>query len=158
LRGRHHDEQAPRLRLLYHCDLDRIGSVSMPGAVSLRWFTVGRHDPLFGSPSGSSPDGRAAPRALDDPPVSRARLRVRWLPDPQRFEIEPVASARRPLHVVDLDAATGSPAAAPLTGPTLLAPGACIAIGDRVLLGLELARVHPPDADRLTLVGESEVA
>src|SRR5213078_421451 len=66
--------------------------------------------------------------------------------------------ARRPLHVVDLDGgAIGGAAAAPVTGPIQLAPGACVAVGDRVLLGLELARVRAPDADRLGLVGESEV-
>jgi len=152
LRGRSREEQVPRLRLLYHCDLARIGALSMPGAVALRWLTLGRHDAIFGGFD-------SAVRALDDPQVSRAQLRVRWLPDPQRFEVEPVASARRPLHLVDLDAAfAGDLGAAPLTGPTLVPPGACIAIGDRVLLGLELARVHPPDADRLGLVGESELA
>jgi two-component system nitrogen regulation response regulator GlnG len=152
MRGRSGETQAPRLRLLYHCDLDRIGTLSMPGAVAVRWLTLGRHDPPFGGLGGD-------PRAIDDPHVSREQLRVRWLPDPQRFEVEPVATARRPLHVVDLDGGTfGGSAAAPLTGPTLLAPGACIAVGDRVLLGLEFARVRAPDADRLGLVGESEVA
>ena len=145
LRERSTEERAPRLRLLHHCDIDRIGTVSLPGAVALRWLTLGRHEPLFGGLGGAA-------RPLEDPHVSRAQLRVRWLPDPQRFEIEPVASARRPVHVVDLDAA-----ARPLTEPTLLAPGACIAIGDRVLLGLELARVRSPEADRLALVGESEI-
>jgi DNA-binding NtrC family response regulator len=152
LRGRSSEGRAPRLRLLYHCDLDRIGTLSMPGAVALRWLTLGRHDPPFGGVGGAT-------RPIDDPHVSRAQLRVRWLPDPQRFEVEPVANARRPLHVVNLDdAAAGGSAASPLTGPIVLPPGACVAVGDRVLLGLELARVHPPDADRLALVGESEVA
>jgi len=75
LRGRSREEQVPRLRLLYHCDIARIGTLSMPGAVALRWLTLGRHDAIFGGVDG-------AVRALDDPQVRRAQLRVRWLPDP----------------------------------------------------------------------------
>src|SRR5262249_38224383 len=72
-------------------------------------------------------------------------------------EVEPVEGARRPLGLLDLRAGTGGvPAASPITGPTLLEPGACVAIGDRVLLGLELSHVRGVDADRFGLVGESE--
>ncbi|MFT3764339.1 MAG: sigma 54-interacting transcriptional regulator [Minicystis sp.] len=148
-RGRAGEQRAPRLRLLYHSDLDRIGALSMPGAVALRWFTVGRHDPPFGGLGGAT-------LPIDDPQVSREQLRVRWLAEEGCFEVEPAPGARRPLGLVDLDAG-GGPVTSPITGPTLLAPGACLAIGDRVLIGLELCRVRPADADRIGLVGESEV-
>jgi DNA-binding NtrC family response regulator len=147
MRGKPADLRAPRLRLLYHVDLDRIGTLSMPGAIAARWFTIGRHDPPFGGVGGAT-------LSLDDPQVSRAQLRVRWLADALCFEVEPVAGARRPISVVDLDRGA---AATPITAPIQLPPGAAIAIGDRVLLGLELARVHPSDADRIGLVGESEI-
>jgi DNA-binding NtrC family response regulator len=150
-RGRSAEKQAPRLRLLYHGDLDRIGALTLPSAVGFDWLTLGRNEPLFGGPSGAS-------LPIADPQVSREQLRVRWLGDMQRFAVEPVAGARRPLGLVDLERGSlDAPVTSPITGPTLLAPGACISIGDRILLGLELARVQPADADRLGLVGESEV-
>jgi DNA-binding NtrC family response regulator len=148
--GRAAEQQKPRLRVLYHPDLDRIGSLSVPGAVAPDWLVLGRNDPSFG--------GFGAPSLpLEDPHVSREQLRVRWLPGAQRFEVEPVPGARRRLGLVDLDRASSEAAATtPITGPTSLPPGACVAIGDRVLLGLELARVRAPDEDRIGLVGESE--
>ncbi len=150
-RGRSRDERVPRLRLLHHSDLTRIGALSPPGAVAARWLTVGRHAPPLGGRGGAT-------LPLDDPKVSREQLRVRWLPEAQRFEVEPVAGARRAIGLVDLDGGgLDGPVATPITRPILLAPGACVSIGDRALLGLELARVQPPDADRLGLVGESEV-
>jgi two-component system, NtrC family, nitrogen regulation response regulator GlnG len=150
-RGPSADERAPRLRLLYHPDIDRIGALSLPGAIASRWFTLGRHDPPFGGLGGAT-------LPIDDPKVSREQLRVRWIADALRFEVEPIPGARRSLGLVDLDGdPEAGPVASPITGPTLLAPGACVAVGDRVLFGLELARVRSPDAGRLGLVGESEV-
>lgn len=139
----------PRLRLLHHVDVDRLGELSMPGAVALRWFTVGRHDPPFGGLGGAT-------RPIQDPQVSRAHFRVRWLEDAAVFEIEPIPEARRPIGVVDLQREEG-PAIVPITGPVQLPPGSCISVGDRLLLALELCRVRAPDADRLGLVGESDV-
>jgi DNA-binding NtrC family response regulator len=148
-RGRARDQRVPRVRLLYHADLDRIGSLSMPGALALRWFTVGRHDPPFGGLGGAT-------LPLADPQVSREQLRVRWLADAGSFEVEPIPGARRSVGVVELDGDPPGAPATPLTGPTRLAPGACLAVGDRLLLGLELCRVRAPDDDRLGLVGEGE--
>jgi len=146
-RGRSAEARTPRLRLLYHSDLDRIGALSVPGAVGFAWRTHGRNDPLFVGRGGEA-------QPIGDPQVSREQLRVRWLADMDRFAVEPAAGARRPVGLVDLDrGALDAPS--PITGPTLLLPGACVAIGDRVLLGLELAHTEPPDADRLGLVGES---
>jgi transcriptional regulator with GAF, ATPase, and Fis domain len=152
-RGRAGDERLPRLRLLYHGDLSRLGWLTAPDAVPRGggFLTVGRNDPPFAGP------GAAPPRPLDDPQVSREQLRVRWLGAIGRFEVEPTRSARRPVGRVELrEGSLEAPTTSPLLGPTLLAPGACIAIGDRVLLGLELGRAPPRDADRMGLVGESE--
>jgi len=153
-RGQRGIKGAPRLRLLYHSDLSRLGAVSLPGVVpeSGASITVGRAEPSFALVAKDAP---AMP--LDDPQVSREQLRLRWLAAEQLYEVEPVASAKRPLVRVDLGAPGRPPAAVtPITGPTRLPPGACIAIGDRVLLGLELADTRPPGADRMGLVGESE--
>ena len=147
------DQRAPRVRLLYHSDLDRIGSVSAPGAVTLRSAIVGRNEPEL-SGLGSA----AAPRSIEDPQVSREQLSVRWLADIQQFEVIPTPGGRRSLGLVAFDQRSVASPVSPITGPTLLAPGSCIAVGDRLLLGLELARVHAFDDDRLDIVGESEVA
>ena len=78
-------ESLPRLRLLVHSDLSRVGGLSLPGAVPAGggWLTLGRHEPPFAGP------GATPARPLDDPYVSREQLRVRWLPDAGQFEIEP---------------------------------------------------------------------
>jgi transcriptional regulator with GAF, ATPase, and Fis domain len=144
-------EPTPRLRLLVHGDLGRVGWLSVPGTLASdgSWLVVGRNEPPFGGA------GPARPRYLDDPHVSRAQLRLRWLRDIARFEVEPVQGAKRPVLVVHLG--PGVEAAQPIAGPTILEPGACVAVGDRVLLGLEVGGFRPPDEDRLGLVGESEV-
>jgi DNA-binding NtrC family response regulator len=152
-RGRSGDERLPRIRLLYHSDLGRLGSVSVPGAVppAGRWLVLGRNEPCFAGAGAS-----ASAQPIGDPQVSREQLRVRWLPDVGRFEVEPVAAARRPLGRVDLGPGSTDAPASTITGPTLLEPGACLAVGDRILFGLELGRTRSPEADRLGLVGESE--
>ncbi len=148
--GHHKDELQARVRLLYHSDLNRVGALSMPGAVGPRWITFGRNVPPFGGLGGAT-------LPLADPHVSREQLRIRFLADRRRFEVEPAPGARRQLGLVDLDhAGSDTPVMTPITGPTIVDPGAVVAIGDRVLLGLELSRVHAPDDDRMGLVGESE--
>jgi two-component system nitrogen regulation response regulator GlnG len=144
-------EAQPRLRLLVHSDLQRIGWTSVPGVVPAgeSWLTVGRHDPPFAG------EGAAQARPLDDPYVSREQLRVRWIPGDGQFEVAPAPAGRRPISRVDL-ATSGSGEATPITGPTRLLPGDGVAIGDRVLLGLTLSGVHAPFEDRLGLVGEHE--
>lgn len=157
-RGRAPGALQPRLRLLVHSDLNRVGWLSVPGVVPVdgSWLALGRHEPPF---AGSGPA-----RPIDDPYVSRDQLRVRWLADAGQFEVEPAPATRRPLRRVDLSArpagdpqALGADAAgSPITGPTRLEPGEGIAIGDRVLLGLDMGSFHGPLVDRLGLVGECE--
>ena len=152
-RGAPGGERAPRLVLLYHSDLDRLGALSVLGAVPSagRWLTLGRSEPLF---AGAGPDAEALP--IDDPQVSREQLRLRFLPERGLFEVEPLARGRRPIGLVDLRRGAPGGAATPITGPVLLEPGACIAVGDRVLIGLTLGSARDPDpGSRLGLVGES---
>ena len=128
--------EEPGLRLLYHPQLARIGARA---AASVRGQVVGRAEPRF-------TDG-----GIDDPTVSREQLRVRWQVERASFAVEPIASARRAMTAITVGGAV-----TPLDGPVELAPGAAIAIGERVLIGLELGRVRPPGTDRLGLVGDSE--
>lgn len=143
------ERPSPRLRLLYHVDLARIGSVCEPDIplAAGEWQVVGRKEPLFLT----SVAGTRA-RALEDPMISRQQLRVRWLDDAGQFEIEPCPGAKRPLQVLD---AGGQLAV--LDSRQRFAPGACVAIGERVLCALEVASYRSPDDDRMGMVGESEV-
>jgi two-component system nitrogen regulation response regulator GlnG len=140
---------APRLRVLYHVDLGRIGGFSHPELAleSGRWQTVGRAHPLFITAASG-----AVWRPLEDPTLSREQLRIRWLDEAACFEVEPVASSRRRLFLCDpLDPS----ARAPIVRPTRVRPGACVGVDDRLVLGLELlSRHHGPEEDRLGLVGE----
>jgi len=145
-------ERKSRLRLLYHSDLSRLGAVSLRATVAdSEWLTIGRGAPFF-APLGSHEPSDS----LDDPQVSRKQLHIRWCADIQRFEVDTVASAKRPLFEVSLDPSQPATVSR-ITGPTLLAPGSCVAIGDRVLLGLELGDTRGPRVDRMGLVGESDV-
>jgi two-component system nitrogen regulation response regulator GlnG len=142
------EAQKPRLRLLFHPDLSRVGAVALdgldaPGA----WLAVGRQHPRW-----TAPGGAGGP--LEDPLVSRAQLRVRFRPELGLFEVEPVADARRALARLELD--DGPARTVPLTATALLPPGTCVAIGDRALLALELGRHRHPESDRLGMVGEGE--
>ncbi len=137
----------PRLRVLYHTDLSRVGAVTSETApiAAGDWQIIGRHAPLF------STTGQERP--LDDPTVSREQLRVRWSAARHAFEVWPNAEAKRANRVVP----TGPfGLSADITEKMELPPGTCIAIGERVLLGLEFVRPRPRSADRLGLVGESE--
>lgn len=143
----------PRLRLLYHIDLERIGAISHPDAAleDGEWLTVGRSAPLFATPSPQD-----VFRPLSDPIISRTQLRIRWLRDAACFEVEPSSSAKRKLHVPRLDGGTQVAGEEP-QGTVRLPAGSCIAIEDRVLLGLEvMSQARSIDEDRLGLVGESE--
>jgi len=152
----------PRLRVLYHVDIDRIGAVSLPNPAleSGAWMVVGRREPLFVDPR---PEGLERP--LDDPTVSRDQLMIRWLAEDLRFEVQRPESSRRRVGVLDLDGEEGDwdesgvVGGMELTGTVRLAPGSCLVIEGRVLLGLEVVSgpFEGPSAARLGLVGESEV-
>lgn len=137
----------PRLRVLYHAELSRIGAVTSDTSplAAGDWQILGRQTPLFGT-SGYE-------RPLDDPAVSREQLRLRWLPGRNVFEIRPNAEARRPCRIVSTE--DGARDQLPV-GPFELPPGTCLALGERVLLALECVQARPRRADRLGLVGDSE--
>jgi two-component system, NtrC family, nitrogen regulation response regulator GlnG len=139
--------QVPRLRVLHHVDLARVGAVTSETAplAAGDWQLVGRNVPLFGSSTQERP--------LDDATVSREQFKVRWVPSRHVFELTSSTDARRPNRVVP----TGAPGAEhEIAGAIELAPGSCVAIGERVLLALEVVKSRPRGADRLGLVGESE--
>ena len=146
----------PRVRLLYHVDLDRIGGLFRldPDLSEDQWTTFGRRAPAF-----IQPGGTGIPVPLDDPTISREQLRIRFSAADERFEVEPLPGAKRKLGVVVLAEGDDSAPEASITTihqRVSLPPGTCVAIEDRVLLGLELVgprRAH--SADRLGLVGES---
>ena len=135
----------PDCGLLYHCDLSRTGALSHPDIplAAGQWQVIGRKEPLFVPPE---PQGMERP--LEDPVISREQLRIRWLTDAQRFEVVPLPRAQRRVDLIDL--ATG--AVQTLSASTLVAPGSCLAIEDRVLLGLEMSQYHGPEEDRCGVV------
>lgn len=135
----------PRLRLVYHVDLSRIGAlVELPTGQPT---VVGRRAPLF-SRAGQPP----AP--LEDPLVSREQLTVRWIASARQFEVAPKVSAKRPISRVHLAGATAH--LEPLAGPVRVDPGTCLAIGDRVMLALEAVGTRP-GGDQMDMVGDSAV-
>lgn len=146
-------QEIPRLRLLYHVDLGRVGAVSHPDAAfeAGQWLSVGRIEPLF-----STPSPQDVWRPISDPMISRTQLRVRWLPEVACFEVEPAPSAKRKLHIPRLSAGAEAPGDE-LLGMVRLPAGSCIAIEDRVLLGLEvMSLARSIDENRLGLIGESD--
>ena len=160
--GEHEDNDGedvlrPRFRLLYHVDLDRIGALSLPSHAlkTGAWVAIGRRGPVFVEPRA---DGLERP--LEDPTISRRQLMVRWVAEAGCFEVESVEEARRPVGVLELEGERGEDEGVrvtPIKGRVRLAPGTCVAIEDRVLLGLEVTSepFKGPDAERFGLVGES---
>ncbi len=151
--GECHRPEVPRLRLLYHVDLGRIGAVSHPDAAfeAGEWLTIGRGEPLFATPSPQD-----VFRSIADPLISRMQLRIRWLREAACFEVEPFSSAKRKVYIPRLYAGAAQ-ADADLVDRVRLPAGACIAIEDRLLLSLEvMGRARSIDEDRLGLIGQSE--
>lgn len=146
-------QAVPRLRLLYHPDLGRIGAVSHADAdfEAGQWLDVGRSAPLFAT---SSPGDVWSP--LADPTISRTQLRVRWLRDLACFEVEPAPSAKRKLYTVR-DESSPAECGDEVAQRVQLPVGAMLAIEDRVLIGLEvLSQPHSIEEDRIGLVGETD--
>ena len=140
----------PRLRVLYHVDLARVGALSHPDAAfeDGEWLTIGR-----GAVSFATTAAHDVWRPLTDPAISRSQLKIRWIRDAACFEVEPSSSAKRSVHAIRLD--TGG--SEEITDVTRVEAGACLAIGDRVLLALEaMSAARSIDEDRMGLVGESD--
>lgn len=146
-------QAVPRLRLLYHPDLGRIGAISHANTdfEAGLWLDVGRGAPLFAT---SSPGDVWS--SLADPTISRTQLRIRWLRELSCFEVEPAPSARRRLYTVRSESSHAE-LADEVKDRVRLPAGAMLAIEDRVLIGMEvLSQPHSIDEDRMGLVGECE--
>ena len=137
----------PRLRIVHHADLARIGAVTADVSLFMsgEWQTVGRSAPLFVA--------RGREHALDDPTISREQLRVRWNKERHAFEVASCPGAKRAVHVlrpeVTVDLRLGE--------EVVVLPDACVVIGERAVLALEAVKPRSAGADRMGLVGESDV-
>ena len=158
--GRGAERRYPRLRLLYHTDLDRIGAVTAPNLILSRgdWVTVGRRAPMFFE---TCEEGMERP--IGDPTISRSQFKVRWVEEAGCFELKCLAEAKRRIGVVlpgepgEWDE-QGIDGVREVRGVMRVPPGSCVAIEDRALIGLDHAPVSSfGDVDRLGLVGESGV-
>jgi hypothetical protein len=136
-------EARPHLALiiLFHADLSRVGEVA---EVALEKdgqgeCLIGRETPLFRRP------GEAAGRALLDPCISRRQLTLRAGPG-GILRADPEPGARRSVALLD---ALGQPASTETARS-----GAILALGDRVLLGLQLRGEEAEPGD-LGMVGQS---
>ena len=134
----------PRLEILHHPDLMRVGESTGPGAFAGAALVLGRQSPSFVAAGDEGP--------LADPFISREQCTLRWLSGPRLFELTPGAAARRQLALLAPDAR----ALVPVTGRLHAAPGSVLAIGERVLLLLTCSPRRPAEVDRLGMLGESQ--
>ncbi|MEL6178687.1 MAG: sigma-54 dependent transcriptional regulator [Myxococcota bacterium] len=137
------------LRLLYHGNIARIGSITDVDTFKDNgWVALGRLGPIF-----VSPDGTKAP--LSDPYISRGQAAVRWNGLRSCFEIKPSESARRTMSVVELRRGQPEAKMTPINGAMRLPPGTLVSVGDRALMMLEFGPRFGPERDRLGMVGET---
>jgi len=121
----------PRLEILFHSDLRRVGDATAPGLFAGGPVVIGRRGPDFGG----------AP--LADPCISRRQLEISRRRG--RFAVRALAGARRPLRLFGPGGEVVSAAAAP--------PGTWLAIGDRAALLLDAAAPEPGGA--LGIIGRA---
>ncbi|MFO0624632.1 MAG: sigma 54-interacting transcriptional regulator [Polyangiales bacterium] len=133
----------PRVTLLYHPDLARVGETFEGWCDDPSPVTFGRQTPCFVGPDRAQP--------LDDRFISRAQLVARWNGVRGSFEVAPCPEARLPLSVLSLD--DGSARA--VTGTVTLAPRSAVAIGRRAVLWFDALPREAVEADSLGLVGHS---
>ena len=138
--------RAPRLSILFHAELGRVGELADLDAEGGE-VLVGRKSPAFRAATGG------AARPLADRFVSREHLGVTWSAARGVFTLRPLGSARQPVEVVPFE--PGAPAAR-VERAVDVPPGTVIAVGDRVLLRLSASRARLPDEDRLGMIGEGE--
>ncbi len=142
----------PRMTVLFHPDPSFIGASTPPHVLEKgNWVDVGRTGPGFVAPLPSIQGG-----PLSDPYTSRQQFKIRWDAHFGRFEVAPLSSNKRALVLIDLTAQSAQGGLQSLTGLTRLEPGAIVALGNRILLRLELAQWRPPHEDRMEMVGESD--
>jgi DNA-binding NtrC family response regulator len=129
----------PRVSVLYHPDLRRVGDRCEPWSAPGDAVTFGRLAPSFGA------------AALDERFVSRAQLVARWSPHTRGFELTPCPEARLPMSVLALD----GPTARAITGTVRVDGGTAVALGRRVVLWFD-AVADEAARDDLGLTGDSE--
>lgn len=176
----HKAPELPRLELLCHQDLRRIGLVTDDELLQEgQWVDVGRATPAFYDPRARMVglgDGLwASERSLDlDLPtvaptsswtleadyVSRLQCRIRWAKAQRAFRVEPNPNANLPVVAWQFKGAgdvLGSRyECVDLRRGGLLPVGSILAFGERILIHLTL---RPPLRERLPdygLIGESE--
>ncbi len=132
----------PTVEIMFHSDLQRVGSRSLELHYSGNDLIIGRNQPMF-----EGADGFMQP--LDDPCISRQQLTIKWIPGQDAFLVVPCASARRKLELWTVD---GDPVAP--KGP--IPPGTVLSVGDRVMLLLTLRSVRRGE-DSMDMVGDCEV-
>lgn len=129
------EEAMGYVTVLYHGDLRRVGHhFGLPSGSPAE--VIGRIAPLFERHD-------RAPVSLGDPAVSEHALQISYLGD--EFCVEPLG--RLPVVVYHPNGRVIDPQRVPA--------GSTVAIGQRVLLGLSVAR-RRENSDRLGLIGESE--
>jgi DNA-binding NtrC family response regulator len=124
------------LEIAFHSDLGRIGErfeLGAPGTLGSAGLLLGREEPQFTMERG----GRA--RSLQDPCLSRRQARILWQHEQGRFQVEATPEARRPLRLFHADGQEMGVA------PGLVPPGGYLAIGDRVLLRLDVGPDEPDE-------------
>ncbi len=146
------DQPTPRMILLHHSDLSRVGSITAPDLMSQgQWVQLGRYSPEF-----ISLNPLQGASALQDPRISRLQAEIRWRPARGVFEISPNPQARRPVSQVIFNPNGGSPRTLPIESPTTVPPGTLLTVGKRALILLDLRAWHAPSQDRMGMIGETE--
>jgi two-component system nitrogen regulation response regulator GlnG len=133
------------VEIVFHPDLRMVGAramVAAAGTTPASALVIGRDLPIFALDDGESRG------PLADPCVSRRQLAVRWHAAARRFGVDRAPGARRE---VSLLAADGRDHAGGLED---LEAGTLVAIGDRILLRLD---VGPLPGPALGLLGGSRV-
>ncbi len=150
----HGQHRYPRLMILFHGDLSKVGAVTPPGTFpNGKPVIVGRSGPQFVGVAGAGDHSSS----MGDPYVSRKQVVLRWLDEEQRFEVAPVQGASRQVAVVDLGGSRGVTLRV-LQGPTQLPAGTVLALGNRMLLLLDVSPWRPRGEDRMGMIGETAFA
>ncbi len=133
------------VEIAFHSNLGRIGERFELGRVRdprTAALVIGREEPLFLQERGG------AKRPLQDPCLSRRQAVLRWHHEEGLFQVETTPDARRPLRLFLADGRELGPA------PGQAPPGSYLALGDRVLLRLDVGPDEPVEA--LAMVGRSQ--
>ncbi len=152
---RRREDRTPRLEILFHYDLRRIGMQSAEDLFlqQSRGLVLGRDTPLFHHPN----EGGGG-KSLEDPCISRHQMAIWWRPEHQAFEVQPSPKARLQTRAL---VRTGEDPDTPydvqeLNERTWLKPGSCLMLGNRTLILLSHKLQHKNPPPRFGMVGESE--